>query len=442
MIRGLRPPCHWMWTTWPKRWGCGGGFSAPISAGHAPISAVHPPISAVHAPISAVDAPISAVRRAESSILWTMDATAAVRQRLATQRLTAEPLDTAADAVRLLLAVQAQEREQALFSLALRSRVPSIAAAQAEQDTGAFVRTHILRQTWHFVAAEDLRWLLDLTSPRVEAKELAYVRKFVPDQRDLERALDLIGSALTGGRLATRRELGALLATHGLPGEGEAVGHLIMIAELRGLICGGAIRGKEHTYGLVADLVDARLAGSAATADGGPGAREAALRELGRRFFAGHGPASAKDLARWATLTLADARTAAAEACSHGDLCEVQIAGVAHWFSPATVAEPVDGREDTAFLFPVYDEAVLSYPQVSFPSLADAPSRPGTEAWWGLVVVDACHVGQWKRTVRPDRVVVETRLAPSLGRTERLLVAAAAEHLGEANGLPAEHVPG
>ena len=159
----------------------------------------------------------------ESSILWGMDQTAVVRQRLATQRLTAEPLDSAGDAVRLLLGVQAQEREHALSSLVLRSRVPSIAAARAELDSGSFVRTHILRQTWHFVAAEDLRWLLDLTSPRVEAKEMAYVRKFVPEERDLDRALDIIRSARAGGRVATRTELGALMASHGLPGAGEAV---------------------------------------------------------------------------------------------------------------------------------------------------------------------------------------------------------------------------
>ena len=431
MILGLWCPCHWMWTRWPKLWGCGGGFGAPISA-------VDAPISAVLAPISAVLAPISAAWRAESSILWGMDSTAVVRQRLATQRLTAEPLDSAGDAVRLLLGVQAQEREHALSSLVLRSRVRSIGAARAELDTGSFVRTHILRQTWHFVAAEDLRWLLDLTSPRVEAKELAYVRKFLPEPRDLDRALDLIGSELAGGRLSTRKELGALMATHALPGSGEAVGHVLMIAELRGLICGGPISGREHTYGLVADLVDARP--DMPSPDGQSDSREASLGRLGLRFFAGHGPASAKDLARWATLTAADAKAAVAGARSFGDLEEVEVDGIPHWFSPATAAEPVPAREADAFLLPVYDEAVLTYPMVTFPSLTDAPTLAGVEATWGCVVVDASRVGLWKRTVHADRVTVETRLAPSLGRAERRRVAAAVDRLAAANGLPAEHL--
>ncbi|WP_077487641.1 DNA glycosylase AlkZ-like family protein [Sinomonas mesophila] len=369
-----------------------------------------------------------------------MDWTAVVRQRLATQRLTAEPLASAGDTVRLLLGVQAQEREHALSSLVLRSRVPSIAAARTELDAGSFVRTHILRQTWHFVAAEDLRWLLDLTSPRVEAKEMAYVRKFVPEPRHLDRALDLMGSALAGGRLSTRKELGALMETHGLPGAGEAVGHVLMIAELRGLICGGPIRGREHTYGLVADLIDARPDMPGDGSDGLSGSREASLATLGMRFFAGHGPASAKDLARWATLTAVDAKAAVAGARSLGELEEVQVDGIPHWFSPAMAAEPVAARLADAFLFPVYDEAVLSYPLVTFPSLGDAPRVDGVEASWGWAVLDATRVGLWKRTVHSDRVTVETRLAPSLGRGERRRVAAAVDRLAAANGLPAEHV--
>ena len=34
-------------------------------------------------------------------------------------------------------------------------------------DDGGVLRTHVLRPTWHFVRAEDIGWLLDLTGPRV-----------------------------------------------------------------------------------------------------------------------------------------------------------------------------------------------------------------------------------------------------------------------------------
>ncbi|HET8970040.1 MAG TPA: crosslink repair DNA glycosylase YcaQ family protein, partial [Candidatus Nanopelagicales bacterium] len=86
-----------------------------------------------------------------------------LRRRLATQRLTSAPLPSAADVVELLCAVQCQERDQALYSLALRTRGESVAAVRAELDATAILRTHVLRPTWHFVRPEDLRWLLALT---------------------------------------------------------------------------------------------------------------------------------------------------------------------------------------------------------------------------------------------------------------------------------------
>jgi len=96
-----------------------------------------------------------------------MDSTQVLAQRLGTQRLSSAPLSRAADAVRLLTCLQSQERDHAFSSLGMRSRKDRYAAVQCEFDAGAFVRTHILRPTWHFVAPEDLRWILALTSPRV-----------------------------------------------------------------------------------------------------------------------------------------------------------------------------------------------------------------------------------------------------------------------------------
>jgi len=90
-----------------------------------------------------------------------------LRRRLATQRLTGAPLPRAVDAVRLLTGVQSQDAPLAHLSLGLRTRTPTYAAGLAEQATGAFTRTHILRPTWHFVVVEDLRWIQALTGPKV-----------------------------------------------------------------------------------------------------------------------------------------------------------------------------------------------------------------------------------------------------------------------------------
>ena len=90
--------------------------------------------------------------------------------------------------------------------------------------------------------------------------------------------------------------------------EGQALYHLLFQASLRGLIVRGPMAGKKQAYVLVRDwLPDAK-----------PVDRDAALGEFARRYLVGHGPATDRDLARWAGIPLRDARAglAAAEAAA------------------------------------------------------------------------------------------------------------------------------
>jgi hypothetical protein len=88
-----------------------------------------------------------------------------LQRRLATQRLLGKGLPSAADVVRLLGCVQSQEYAHALWSLGMRTSGLAAGDVQAEFERGAFLRTHVLRPTWHFVAAEDIRWILEVTAP-------------------------------------------------------------------------------------------------------------------------------------------------------------------------------------------------------------------------------------------------------------------------------------
>src|SRR5262245_29622378 len=215
-------------------------------------------------------------------MLVRMDRQRVLRRRLATQRLSSPPLPTATDVVRLLTCVQSQERDHSFFALSQRSHARTYAAVRAEHDGGGFVRTHILRPTWHYVMPEDLRWILALTSPRVEQLQAPYLRKFGFDGPTTGRALDVMADALEGRNFLNRKQIGERLTAAGILGTGEGLGHVLLHAELRGLICGGPVKGVQHSYGLVDELV--------------PPTRERtsdeAVVELAHRFFAGHGPAS------------------------------------------------------------------------------------------------------------------------------------------------------
>src|SRR5262249_59935642 len=74
---------------------------------------------------------------------------------------------SAGEVVGSLLAVQAENPSQAAWAVAARTRNPDQADLATLLDEGAVLRTHVLRPTWHFVRAEDIGWLLDLTGPRV-----------------------------------------------------------------------------------------------------------------------------------------------------------------------------------------------------------------------------------------------------------------------------------
>ena len=55
----------------------------------------------------------------------------------------------------------------ALWAVARRTTGLTLADAQEAFERGDFLRTHILRPTWHFVDPADLPWLMTLTAPRI-----------------------------------------------------------------------------------------------------------------------------------------------------------------------------------------------------------------------------------------------------------------------------------
>jgi hypothetical protein len=192
-----------------------------------------------------------------------------------------------------------------------------------------------------------------------------------------------------------------------------------MNAELEGLICSGAIRGAQHTYALTGD----RLRGTRGRSDLVE-QREAALAELTRRFFAGHGPASVRDFCRWSSVTLADGRAGLAAVRELFD--SVVIDGEELFFVDLGVPQPHRG----ALLLPLYDELMLSYPRLGFP-VADAhPLPPGEDTFVGSILLAEVNVGQWRRTmIKGRRIEIELWVAPGVDHRGRAEIARAAERL-------------
>lgn len=339
-------------------------------------------------------------------------------QRLATQRLTGPAASTPEQAVGELLAVQSQDAPLARLAIAQRAARHTDAVVAAI-DSGRLVRTHVLRPTWHYVLRDDLPWLLELTAPRILSGNAARHRQLgLDDPARVAAVLDGVSAALSDGEPRTRPRLQAELLARGLltanPLLGQQMAHVLMLAELNGLITSGPLAAGEHTYA----PWDAPAPGRD---------RPEAVADLAHRFFAHHGPASVADLMRWVRLGRAEIREAIA---ALGDrLAHADADGVRLFFAPDAVLPP--GRPVRAHLLSTFDEAFLSYRDVRWPRAAGHPLGNVPYRWsetgGGPVLCDLADVGTWRRAERPGRLTLTLRLATDLPASGRAEVTAAAE---------------
>jgi hypothetical protein len=317
------------------------------------------------------------------------------QHRMASQWLVGRGGRSAVDVVSHFGAVQAQDYAAAKWSLGVRIDGATDDDVELAFADGAFLRTHILRPTWHFVAPTDLRWMQTLTAPRVHGLNKGMYRKLELDAKLFWRADDVIGRVLQGGQHLTRPELGtALWKQRRIKADGQRLAYILMHAELEALICSGPRRGKQHTYALVEERAPV---GDALD-------RDEALARLAVRYFAGHGPAREHDLAWWSGLTVKDARAAIALASAQLETLEVD--GQASWFVAAEA--PPAPRTPIAFLLSIYDEYTLAYKDRSDICDPDDGSRLAAmgNALTSVVVIDGKVAGTWKRTLTSSTVDV------------------------------------
>jgi hypothetical protein len=227
------------------------------------------------------------------------------QRRLAAQQLAGPPAVGVVQAVDRLLAVQAQDLRAA--RLAVRARTTGLTAADVDRELGegSLVVTWLNRGTLHLVRSQDYWWLQRLTTPQLSAGNARRLAQegVSPDQAD--RGVSAIEAAIAADGPMTRTQLREIVAAADVPVAGQALVHLLGLSAIRGLTVRGPMIGTEQGFVLVRDwLGDAPGDASGKWATD----RDTGLAELARRFLAGHGPAGERDLAKWAGITLRDAR--------------------------------------------------------------------------------------------------------------------------------------
>jgi hypothetical protein len=223
---------------------------------------------------------------------------AVIRARLTAQQLTGPKARRCEDVVTRVLAVQAQDPRGA--RLAVRSRSTRVTAADVDDSLTArrLLVTWLNRGTLHLVTPDDYWWLHPLTTPQLATGNVRRLGQEGVSPAQAERGVDVVALAVTDGP-QTRTELRDRLNDAGVPTAGQALVHVLLAASLRGHIVRGPMVGSEQAFVAVADWL-----GSAPA----PLDRDEALARLARRYLAGHGPADAHDLAKWAGVPMGRAR--------------------------------------------------------------------------------------------------------------------------------------
>jgi len=340
--------------------------------------------------------------------------------RLAAQELVGPGAASPADAVRRLGAVQGQDFPGAITSVALRTAARRRKDVEVALDDGEIVRTWPMRGTLHLLAADDLRWMLELLASRALTALTARWAQLGLSETDAERARELVATALAGGRMR-RADLLTAIDDGGVSIAGQRGYHLLGYLARTGTLCLGPTDGAgEQLFVLIDDWVPATPAR----------ARDEALGELALRFFRGHGPATEHDLARWAGLPLRDVR--AGTALARPRLATLDVDGVEHLMDPGTHDRLTACRDEAegVVLLPGFDEFVLGYRDrttILAPEFADRIVPGNNGMFRPTVVLGGQVVGTWQWTGRGAKRTVTATPFTSFSRavTERILERAA-----------------
>jgi hypothetical protein len=342
------------------------------------------------------------------------------RRRMRNSRLTGTGFTSPAEAVGWHLAMQAQDYGPAKWSIGQRSKGLTDEDLDKALADGSIVRTHVLRPTWHFVARDDLRWLLALSGPRVQQGNASRYRELGLDAPILARAEKAIVAALEGGNRLTRKEIAAVLDDAGIDRSGQRMPYILSHCELEAVIGSGGLAGKQQTYTLLGELI----------ATAGWFDRDDALVELVRRYLTSHGPATVKDMSWWSGLTMADLRKAL-ELLGE-EVGSETAEGMVLWSIASDDGPSPSARG--AHLLQTYDELVVGYTESRF--LGDPVAEKARAAWGdrtypsGVLLLNGRIGGHWRRTLERGSIRVEVHLYEDPSRATTQAVRSAATKLG------------
>jgi len=334
-----------------------------------------------------------------------MDLKEIALQRLHNQQLLGTKITTAQGIVSYMGAIQAQDHSMCKWAVGIRTSRTEAEVSEVI-DSGQVIRTHVLRPTWHLVAAQDARWMLELTAPSVRKLYLPTLVKLGIDLKALTAYIKIIRKILCDNNHLTREEIMSKLKLKGIYENDIRPALIMMSAEQEGVVCNGPMRGKQFTYALFDERVPATSSLK----------REEALARLAATYFTSHGPATMHDFSWWSGLPVADAKLAV-ELIRSG-MNSVRVDGQLYWYC----GSPKKTTADSVHFLPAFDEFLISYKDrtASIPTEHQPKAFTRNGIFKPIIVVNGKVAGIWKRSIGKDTALVETEYFGTVKKSQKL----------------------
>ena len=345
--------------------------------------------------------------------------------RLVSQKIVGTKFQSAKEIVEWMGAMQAQDFNMSKWAIGLRSDKLTEENVHAAIDSGEIIRTHILRPTWHFVSANDLNWMIELTAPKILAAQKSRNKQLELTEKIFKRSNSIIEKLVGDGKHATRKEIVSALNKAKIGTDNNRASHILFTAELQGIICSGKMKENQITYALLSERVPQIKALP----------KEEALARLAQKYFKSHCPATLADFTWWSGLAVADAKRALEMIKS--DFISQKINLVEYWL-PYSFSD-LKKHKKSLFLLPAFDEFLISYKNRSAAVITGHQGKvfSNNGIFWPTIVVNGEVAGIWKREIKKGKLLVTVNFFDE-SKIPTDLLQKAAERLGRFLGFESE----
>lgn len=338
--------------------------------------------------------------------------------RLINQQISVPKFERVREIANWMGAIQAQDFAMSKWAVGIRLINSTDKVIETAFDSGEILRTHLLRPTLHLVSAENIRWLLNLTAPGIKARLKSRQKELDLSESLLKKCNRIIQDSLKRDNHLTREELVAIFAKAKVPLEDQRAYHILVNSELDGITCSGRIKGGKQTYALLDERVPK-------TKDL---TKEYALKKIAGIYFSSRGPATLQDFKWWSGLSVTDAKIALEIA--KPDLVSETIDSEIYWLSNL-ITYPKN-EKISVHLLPAFDEFLISYKDrtASAPLIYQKKTFSDNGIFWPTIVINGQVSGLWKRTIKKDKVIFETKLFEPINKSIKNQIKKQSESFG------------